>query len=424
MQRTIESVKGLHYLNGIRAFKKNPLIAMDAFQKKYGDLPFFGGPLNTLFLFSPEDIKQVLIEEKHNNEKGDQAKLMRVALGDGLLTTEGEEWRKKKAIIQKVFHHQSIANYSPLIESVTFNHIKNWKNQSVLDISEEIMALSFKVSSEIFFGGISDDAGKKIRNAFYLIGKILAKKFSSPIKLPFSFPSSDHLILKEQVAILDEFIFKLIKSERKKANSKNESFLGRLISSSENLSDRQIRDEVVTFMGAGYETTATFITWAIYSLLKHPEQLDIFKNSPMHSIERKNILQETLRLYPSFPINVRQNITPIQLAGSTLKAKTNLLISPYITHRDQKLWERPEEFYPERFNSLSSDVVRSQFIPFLIGPKKCIGEQLAYEEAEIILDVLFKNVHLELLTKELTPVCDILLYSHTPLLCKTSLLGL
>lgn len=399
------------------AFKKDPLAAMKFFRENYGYLPYFGGPLKTLFIFHPDEIKKILVDERHNNEKGDQAKLMTVALGDSLFIAEGEKWRQKKTIIQKVFHHQAILNYSPLIASITEKYTQEWKAVKTVNLTEEIMSLSFQISAEIFFGGVPEAQGKKIRTAFHLMGKIVAKKFASPIRVPFSIPTPDNLELKKQLAILDQFIYQLI-AENKKNGISGENFLGKLMTSAQNLSDKQIRDEVVTFMGAGYETTATFIIWTLYELLKHPDFLERFKTSPHHSIERKNILQEGLRLYPSFPINVRQNIEPVTLAEQTIAPRTNLLFSPFITQRDPRFWKDPETFNPDRFLSIDNETLRYQFIPFMVGPKKCIGEQLAYEIAEVVLEVILNNLEFELQSETLHPLCDILLYSDKPLIAK------
>ena len=415
--RQIQNVKGLDYVKGITAFKNNSLRAMESFQKDYGDLPYFGGPLKTLFVFHPDDIKKNLVDEKHNNEKGDQARLLLIVVGKSLFISEGEEWRKKKAIIQKVFHHQTIFNYSPLIAHITHQYVEKWKKEKTVNLSDEIMSLSFKISSEIFFGGMSDEENIKLRHAFSRLGKIIAKKFSSPIKLPWSIPTADHLELRDHIAQIDQSIYALIKRSREN-NINSTSFLGRLINSEDRLSDQEIRNEVVTFMSAGYETTGTFIIWTLYLLLKNPEAIEIFKKAPKYSKERRHIMQEGLRLYPSFPINVRQNIDPIELESGIIPKRTNLLFSPFITHRDPHLWEDPLKFNPERYERIESDVLRSQFIPFLIGPKKCIGEQLAYEEGETVLETILQNANLKLITKELTPIADILLYSDVPLVCQ------
>lgn len=417
MVSKIYHVQAFKYINGIFIFKKNSLSALKYFKESYGDLPYFGWPLKTVMLFHPDDIKKVLVDEKHNNQKGDQAKLLRFTLGTSLFILEGEEWRQRKSIIQKVFHHHAILGYVPTIENTTLKYIEKWKKNHKVNLSEEIMALNFQISSQIFFGGVPEEKSEEIRHAFYMMGKIIAKKFSSPIKLPFWIPTRNNLELKKQLKILDNFIFDLIRKKRAEKGANSESFLERLIDSEVKLTDREIRNEVVTFMGAGYETTATFITWTLYLLMKHPEYINNFKKADKLSSERKNIMQEALRLYPSFPINARQNITSINLGGVDLPPKTNFLISPFIIQRDPRFWQNPEEFQPERFINMTIEELKYKFIPFMVGPKKCIGEQLAYQEAEVIIEAILNHTTLELLTHELNPICDILLYSDVPLIC-------
>jgi cytochrome P450 len=408
--RKIVSITGLAYFKSIRAFKKNPLKAMEEIRRDYGYLPYFGGPLKTLFLFHPKDIKTLLVDEKANNEKGDQAKLLKVALGESLFTAEGEEWRRKKLIIQGVFHIQAIQGYASQIQETTKVALEGWKQKGRIQLDEEMMALAFEISSKIFFGGISLEDSTKIRKAFYVLGKILARKFSSPMRLPLWIPSPDHRLLQEQIEILDQFTFSLIRQKRLSPDSEDQSFLGRLIASPEDLSDRQIRDEVVTFLGAGYETTAMLMTWTLFLLLKNPEFIVTFLAAPARSLERKNILNEGLRLYPSFPINVRQNIGPFHLEDQLVPARTNLLISPFLVQRDSAFWADPLRFHPDRHLETVDENLRGRFIPFLMGPKKCIGEILAYEEAELVLETILQSVDLELLTPHVDPVCDILLY--------------
>lgn len=417
MKRKIYSVKGISYLKAIKSFKSSPLMAMEDFREMYGYLPYFGPPLNTLFLFHPEDIRDALIKGKDNNIKGDQAKLMKVVLGESLFISEGETWRKKKSIIQSVFHQQSIIGYSEIISTQTHNFIQKWKSMGVINFSEEIMALMFDISASIFFGKYPKERSDEVRKAFTVLGKIIASKFASPLKIPFWVPSPQNLAMKEHLRTIDNFTYSLIKSAREN-NIDNHSLLGRLLNSPADLSDREIRDEVVTFLAAGYETTATFIIWCLYLVMKNPEYIEIFKQAEKKSFIRKNILNEALRLYPSFPINVRQNINAMELSGETIAPKTNLLISPFIVHRDPQFWDEPHKFDPERYLKIPAEKLRVQFLPFMMGPKKCIGELLAYEEGEIVIDTILNNLDLELLSPELLPLCDILLYSDKPLMSR------
>jgi cytochrome P450 len=417
MKRKIHPVKGIAYLRAISSFKSSPLIAMENFRKEYGYLPYFGPPLNTLFLFHPEDIKDALIKGKDNNVKGDQATLMKVVLGESLFISEGETWRKKKATIQGVFHQQSILAYSDTISTHTHNFIQRWKDMGVVNFSEEIMDLMFNISASIFFGNFPQEKSNEVRKAFTATAKIIASKFASPVKLPYWVPSPQNLTLKKHLNIIDEFTYTIIKNARL-TNDDHHSLLGRLINSPDNLSDREIRDEVVTFLAAGYETTATFIIWCLYLLMKNPESVESFKYAGKRSATRKHILNEALRLYPSFPINVRQNIGPMELAGETVAPKTNLLISPFIVHRDPEFWVGPNQFDPERYQKIPPEKLRAQFLPFMMGPKKCIGELLAYEEGENIIEMILSSLEIELLTPELLPLCDILLYSDKPLMCR------
>lgn len=420
MNRKINPVKGLAYLKAIKSFKANPLTAMESFRQEYGYLPYFGTPLNTLFLFHPQDIRDVLIKGKDNNIKGDQAKLMKVVLGESLFISEGEVWRKKKSVIQSVFHQQSILGYSEIISSHTHDFIQRWKRMEVVNLTEEIMALTFKISGSIFFGEFPQEKSDEVRKAFTILGSIISSKFASPVKLPYWFPSPKNLMLKSHLKTIDDFTYTLIKNARKK-NIDNHSLLGRLLNSPANLSDHEIRDEVVTFLAAGYETTATFIIWCLYLLMKNPDYIATFINSEKRSPIRKGILNEALRLYPSFPINVRKNIGPMELAGELIAPNTNLLISPFIVHRDPEFWIAPNKFHPERYQNINSEKLRTQFLPFMMGPKKCIGELLAYEEGETVIEIILANLKLELLSADLQPLCDILLYSDKPLMCRVKL---
>lgn len=399
------------YFTEIFRFKSDPLEAMISLNERYGDLIYFGGPLNTLFLFNINHIETVFIEQKNNNIKGKQGKLLRLALGDGLLVREKDEWRRRRKLISRVFHHKEIASYLPMIKEKTLQYLEEWKKQPEVNLTHELSSLTFEIAGEIFLGGVPNEIVTRFNEAVLNIGKVLTSKLSSPINLPLSINTPGNALLKREVSFIDEFIFKKIHDERISASNDN-SLLNRLILAEEGLTDKEIRDELVTFLVAGYETTAAFLTWSLYLFLKE-NHVETWMSSFEDREKRRKSLREVLRLYPSVPLISRQCENSFKLGDFEISAGTNFVVSPFVIQRNEKYYTDAHKVDFER-------VQEKSFIPFSLGPKRCIGEELSFSEVETILHTLFSQSKITLKTKELHPVCKIALYTDRPLICSFS----
>ncbi len=411
MSKRLPQIPWHNYASEILRFKRDPLEAMMSLNQRYGDLIYFGGPLNTLFLFDIEHIEAVFIEQKNNNIKGKQGKLLRLALGDGLLVREKEEWRARRKLISRVFHHKEIAGYLPMIEAKTLSYLARWKGLTEVNLTHELSSLTFEVAGEIFLGGVPSEVASRFNEAVLNIGKVLTGKLSSPINLPISIPTPGNVLLKREVAYINQFIYERIKSER--ANPKSQtSLLNRLILAEEDLTDQEIRDELVTFLVAGYETTAAFLTWGLYLFLKEGHH-EAWIASYEDKEKRRSSLREVLRLYPSVPLISRQCESAFKLGEYDVAAGVNFVVSPFVLQRNEK-------YYPEADKVNFEREQPSSFIPFSLGPKRCIGEELSFSEVETILSTIFKNSQVTLKSSQLRPICKIALYTDIDFTCSFS----
>lgn len=408
-------ISGFNYVKEILRFKEDPLQSMMHLNRNYGDMVYFGGPLKTLFLFNPRHIKEIFVDEKKNIQKGDQGKLLKIALGKGLLVREQDEWRDRRKLISRVFHHKEIDTYEPIITELTQKFLNKWKGSGPVNLTEELGQLTFEIAGSLFLGGVPDNLAVRFNKAVLNIGKIISDMLSSPIKIPLWVATENNITLKNEISFIDDFIYKQI-NKRRREGANGSSLIDRLISAEEPLSDLEIRDELVTFLVAGYETTAAFLTWSLYCLLKFPKHQSSFLNSKDNLQIRRAYLHEVLRLYPSVPLISRQCTEDLEIDGYKIKKGTNFVVSPYVIHRNYNLWDKPEEYNPNRFED--KDKSKDKYIPFSWGPKRCIGEELSYREVETILFHLFENSKIQLITKEMIPVCKIALYTDRSFYCE------
>ncbi|QSV56201.1 MAG: cytochrome P450 [Dolichospermum sp. UKL201] len=406
-----------------------PMSYLTECAKTYGDL--FTLKLQNelppmLFVHSPEAIQQILSNDHKDLEApGELNSIFEYLLGKkSVISLSGKEHQRQRQLIMPPFHGERMRSYAELIENITIKTInKQPKNQpfNIRNVSQEI---TLQIMMEAVFGIYEGERAEKLKHLLYEI----LEQGSSPWRVAFLyFPKLKEVIgiselWKQQIKKqekADQLIYQEIQQRRENFDPQRTDILTLLIVArdehGEAMTDEELRDELITLLVAGHETTATAISWAFYWIHKLPEvrekllaELDSLGENPDSNTIFKlpyltAVCNETLRIYPiamlTFPRKVK---TPISLCGYQLEAGTIIMGSIYLTHQREDIYPQPEKFNPERF--LEKQFSPYEFLPFGGGARRCIGLAFAQMEMKLILAKVLKTWSMKLVnTDEIKP---------------------
>ncbi|MBD2277739.1 cytochrome P450 [Aphanizomenon flos-aquae] len=406
-----------------------PMSYLTECAKTYGDLFTLKLESNLppiLFVHSPEAIQQILSNDHKDLEApGELNSIFEYLLGKkSVISLSGKEHQRQRQLIMPPFHGERMRSYAELIENITIKTInKQPKNQpfNIRNVSQEI---TLQIMMEAVFGIYEGERAEKLKHLLYEI----LEQGSSPWRVAFLyFPKLKEVIgiselWKQQIKKqekADQLIYQEIQQRRENFDPQRTDILTLLIVArdehGEAMTDEELRDELITLLVAGHETTATAISWAFYWIHKLPEvrekllaELDSLGENPDSNTIFKlpyltAVCNETLRIYPiamlTFPRKVK---TPISLCGYQLEAGTIIMGSIYLTHQREDIYPQPEKFNPERF--LEKQFSPYEFLPFGGGARRCIGLAFAQMEMKLILAKVLKTWSIKLVnTDEIKP---------------------
>jgi cytochrome P450 len=395
---------------------RNRLEVMEYVATRYGDaarLPL--GP-KTLHVFNhPDYAKHVLADNAANYQKGIGQVHARRVIGDGLLTSEGELWRKQRKTIHPVFQAKRIARQAAVMAEEAEKLVTRLRERvggEPLDIRAEMTGLALGVLGRTL---IDADLGafESIGHSFEVVQDQALFEVMSLGAVPTWIPLPKQLRFRRARRELQEIVDRLAADIG--AGPDGDDLISRLVDSVRQEEDPQVgrtrmRDELVTLLLAGHETTASTMSWAFYLLDKHPEAWDrvqaeaaeVFGRGPLdaealHGFRFTTmVLQETMRLYPPVWLLPRIAKADDQIGGYHVSAGADVLISPYLLHRHPGLWPDPERFDPERFEpARHAGRDRYAYIPFGAGPRFCVGNTLGMMEATIVLATVARDLRLK-----------------------------
>ncbi len=339
----------------------------------------------------PDDVKRVLLSNHRNYTKGEGMDRVKLLLGNGIMTSEGEFWRRQRRMMQPAFHRRVIDQFGALIEEVNAKFAARWAAIAArgepINLTDEASELTLEIVLRSIFGGdlarLEDRMGA---NPF----EVVAKETNRDLKFAFRFRSLAKLVAE----LIDR---------RRREPGQHFDFLAMLMDmrdreSDAPMGDKEMIDEVLTLIVAGHETTAAALTWTWYLVSQHPEVAEQLcaegpiEGGPLGLDAAESlrfthqVVQEALRLYPPGWLLTRRTIGPDELGGYAIGARTNVFISPYLLHRHPAFWSEADEFRPERFAAAdAAERHKFSYIPFAVGPRHCIGEKLAMFEMLIHL---------------------------------------
>ncbi len=333
---------------------------------------------------------------------------LKLLLGEGLVTSEGQLWKRQRKMIQPSFHKQHINNLFDEMLGCTNEMIKEWKVEAQqggkIDFAPEMMKITLQIIAKTMLSADFKTEAKSVGVSLTYLLKALEERVLRGINFPLWVPTPANTEFKNKRKVLDALIYKLISDRRKTGHQKGD-LLDMLMESryednGEAMPDKLLRDELMTIFLAGHETTATALTWTFYLLAKHPEVYQKLKKEVkdvvgegeltfqhIHQLKyTKACINECMRLYPPVWV-IGRRATEDNMVGDYLITKdTSVLISPYIVHRNPAYWKNPDVFDPERWETEEvKQMDKFAYFPFAAGPRMCIGNNFALLEADIIL---------------------------------------
>jgi cytochrome P450 len=384
--------------------------------RTYGDVVGFRLASRRFYLVShPDLIEQVLVTDGRRYAKGRGLERARRVLGNGLLTSEGEEHLRNRRLVQPHFQHRRIASYAAAMTEEASAATERWQPGMTFDVTREMNRVTMRVIGRTLFGAdIRDDAGEvstAIATMIDLFDQRLLPSAAITDRLPLR--STRRFEAAEQT--LDSTITRLI-SDRRAHPGAYDDLLDTLLTARDEdgndaMTDQQVRDEATTLFVAGHETTATLLSWAWYLLARHSrvearlhEELDTVLVGRPPSLDdydalpyTRQILSETMRLFPTVWMLGRRALEDTTIGDYDVPAKSIVMMSPWVVQRDPRWFARPTRFDPDRWDGdETARRARFAYFPFGGGSRKCLGESFAWMESTLVLALLAQRWRLSL----------------------------
>ena len=385
--------------------------------RDYGDivfLRFLGVPL--CLVNRPDCIESVLVTQHNNFEKSKDYRALRRVLGNGLLTSEGEFWRRQRKLVQPAFHQERIAAYAEVMVAYTERMLASWEEGQERDVHEAMMRLTLDIVAKTLFDTDVSREAEDVGAALHvLMGKFM-RQAGFAFLLPTSIPIPTTRHLRRAVGQLDRVIYEIIR-QRRASGTMPWDLLSVLLQAQDDeglrMTDRQLHDEIMTLFLAGHETTANALSWTWLLLGQHPEA----EKKLVEELHRvlggraptaadlprltytDMVLREAMRLYPPVWVIGRRALAPFRMGDYELPEDTNVLMSQLITQRDARYFAEPESFDPDRWGAndpRNLSLRRFAYFPFGGGPRVCIGAGFAMMEAVLLLATIAQQFSLSL----------------------------
>ena len=424
-----------HFLIGnMPLASRDPLAVFSKWAAEFGDIFYYRAAwIHVYFLNHPDLIEAVLVRNYQNFLKDHVIRKSRWFFGDGLLTNEGESWLRQRRLSQPAFHRERIASYARIMTGYTTQMLDRWESESVgntpFDIHNEMMQLTLRIVVRALFnveaeqiGAISKAMNILLRNSsgLRMLLPPVARYLPTPAMIEF----------RRSVRQLDETVYRII-ATRRRDESDSGDLLSMLMQARDEdgsrMSDKQLRDEVMTFLLAGHETTALALSWTWHLLAQHPEAEDQLQSElervlggrvPEFSDLPKlaygeRVIKESMRLYPPAWSLARTVISDFELRGYKIPAAANVVMSPWIMHHDPRYFADPQRFDPDRWlPERMQKLPRFAYFPFGGGPRQCIGNSFAMMEATLLLATIAQRFRFRAVTGE--PVIPIPSFTLRP----------
>lgn len=395
--------------------ERDPLGRFLDWAREFGDIFYYRAFwLHVYFLNDPDLIEAVLIRNAGNFQKDRVIQNSRWFFGQGLLTNEGESWLRQRRLSQPAFHRERISSYATIMTRYSEEMLGSWRAGETRDIHQDMMRLTLRIVVRCLFGVEPEELGPLSSAVNVLMRNTTGARMLLP-PIARYLPTPTMTLVRRAVRQMDESVYGIIASRR---TSKCDSgdLLSMLINARDQdgtgMSDKQLRDEVLTFLLAGHETTALALSWTWHLLSENPqvehqvhtelrrvlgERSPEFRDLPALSFSER-VIKESMRLYPPAWSLARTAVSDFEIRGYRIPAGANVVMSQWIMHRNPKYFRDPESFDPDRWlDPAMQKLPKFAYFPFGGGPRICIGNTFAMMEAVLLLATIAQRFQLRTL---------------------------
>ena len=383
--------------------------------REYGDLICFRmGPKRLYLVNHPDHARHVLSDNFANYRKGLGLNEARPLLGEGLLTSDGELWTSQRRLLQAAFNNKRMDEFCDLMVASAHSTVETWEKrdpEKTLDIAQEMVRLTINILGTTLFRIDLHGKAEVISRDLTVLTRWAMSRMTSLWKLPMRLPTPANRRARKALGRLESLVEQMLRERQTVGGGDNESLFALLMEQGSDNSAKRVRDEVMTLLLAGHETTAATLAWTWFLLARHPEvesklheEVDRVldgRRATLGDLPRlvytKMIVCETLRLYPPVWLLPRKAINDDRLGPHQIPANSDVLVSVYTIHRHPKFWEDAERFDPERFApDKNTERDACAYIPFGAGPRTCLGSRFGLMEVILTVATIGQRFSLQL----------------------------
>jgi len=404
-------------------FAADPIDGLRTLFNKYGSTSYFRlGTFQNYVFTDPEDIEEILLRKNDSFHKDSMLHELDNVLGRGLLTAEGDFWRGQRKLISPTLRRKHIESYADTMVAHTQEMLDEWKSGEVRDFHEDIMGVTLRIVVKTLFNLDLQAEYLEVGDLLEVVLEHFFERVNTAWRfVPQPLPTPMRAKNRHAVERLDTLIYQLIEMRRRQAKADSEAgrdegndLLYRLLMAVDEdghkMDNRQVRDEAMTFLLAGHETTALAITYAWHFMAAHPDaaakvrdEVDAVLGGRAATVEdveklpyTRAFLNETMRIYPPAWIIGREAIEDVEIGGWTIPRGAQVLVPQSVVHMDPRWFEDPEAFRPERWlDGLEKRLPRFAYFPFGGGARVCIGNYFAQMEAVLVVATMAQQIELE-----------------------------
>lgn len=416
------------------AFTGNPLTFCEGVFREQGRVATFTIWGKRFHLLShPEDVHRVIQRERAMFVKGETYQRIAPLMGEGLALAEGASWKRQRKQANPAFQPRRLGALITTVDAIACAALEGWDAENegggAFHVQREMSAVTLKIVSKTILGSEVSHSARGVTDALVTCLELFTGRLTTPVALPLWIPTATNRKMSAALKVIDAAVLDVIQQRRALAPSDRPSDLLTWMLDELGDDDRMLRDQLINFMSAGYETTANLLTWTLYLLMRHPEWLaevteearhfDVGPDTKLSDLRcpvLDMVLHEAMRLYPPIWSFFRTPLEDVVFDGVRVAKGETILVSQYVTHRHPDFWEAPDAFRPPRMSAeMRAKLAPGVYFPFGAGERVCIGNHFALLEARVVLSRLLQRYRFEATPGTVTPVSTISLKPHEEL---------